>query len=1300
MIETALSLLVSILSNGITLLAEKKDTEKRQNIQETLAKLKADQLIPDSVIASLKSINIDSKEIEHLQKMLTDDLFAQKLSTLLLEQEDETSALIVEEVKNYCGLHEGDVLAIKPVIEAFALHFRNQMLSNPTSAPFVIIKTIQEDGEKIRSGIETLTRKVEKTEQGIDKIIESLDKQLSTKERGTESSTTVKTEDAIEIIPPGITHDVAELPRTTKMLARQCEDILEKLNRFFKSRAEEVRSIQKKRDYHKAIEMYDSLLSEAGCEIDEQNLLGIYIDCALCCINLDEFNEANLWLCKAESQNADNKKVTALRALFYYETGNIIKAKEYVDRSLQQDRFYHISTMLKTAMELQEGLSGKDIVKYRYLDEAGNLKTGYIPEHHAVIYRTVGQCFLKDKEFDEAIKYFQISNSLDTGDDYTFALLGHAYLEKVVSQNPLITFEKKLVGENKVAIETAVECFKQALNLAVQYLSVKNHTPTYANLSMCYMLLGSYDRAYDIPNVAVLNRANSEILLKAKATAAFYSQRYDEAYQLLSETQDTSCRDVINKALTLLQDTPDLALKLLENALNEKQFTQTELDELRFLKYEILLHKTDRVSALNELRILDKSSLALWEKQVAWGRYSATVGDHDKVAEYFQTAIDSGQVPTGVRINIANYYFIQNNYEKCVELCSELPIEEMNIKSDLFEQLLRISIVSLFNTGRLSECRKLIDYAKNVGASEKYLYEISASLHWQNDELEAALNELEIELGMQGQNRDIYTLCNIGMAYFLLGNFPLAEKYYSEAEPLDGFYSKSNLVIDSIRTLTVIGNTIKAKEVLEKAINLQFENKNDDIHKFAPVFYLRESSAAQFVKYAQAFNQKHGDVEWLWMKNIERDKEELKTLFDQNLRKSTALKKTYLKQPSAPFPLAFMATLGARSEIVHLWSFNREYGLPIFLETGNTKQLEFEVNSLKKVKSVMIDYTCLLALVDAGEKYLWLLDGCFNEILVYRPIYLQILNELMSEEHENLRSILRFLSLSSKVRFLKGRAPKTLEKHVPLPFRSTTETYTGLFQEAKKTGSMLIAGESRIRTLANTSTIVSCGIRALLEHALNKGLLDSDGISEAIIKFAQKDCQFISFNSYILRWLFNSRPFDQAKMIFKMLSSHILLNNAMVDSFLNTYSQFFAESITRDKPNIVSYFLKETIGGVKKLIVRTRIFNEYPLMANGATSLNLNNLNRACLSYIYHLILTVYLADIDKSIKNQYLSLIKTEANLEYWLNIVVQNQSMINHMFSKAENKAKELKNQAQNTRKNKNSKKKRERRKQPKNN
>ena len=116
--EIILNLLFSILTNGITTLADRYDDNKKKEFEELRKQLKEINILPTITIESLKSINVDSKEVDQLKVLVADDVFKDKLADIVKNEtsENDIKKIIISEVRQHCNFPEDKALTIEPHI--------------------------------------------------------------------------------------------------------------------------------------------------------------------------------------------------------------------------------------------------------------------------------------------------------------------------------------------------------------------------------------------------------------------------------------------------------------------------------------------------------------------------------------------------------------------------------------------------------------------------------------------------------------------------------------------------------------------------------------------------------------------------------------------------------------------------------------------------------------------------------------------------------------------------------------------------------------------------------------------------------------------------------------------------------------------------------------------------------------------------------------------------------------------------------------------------------------------------------
>lgn len=1266
--ELILSFFLGLLGNALTEIASTADAEKKAKIKELLAKIKEDNFIPLAVNKTLKTISVDDSEADSLKILINNDLLIKRIAQIITGdiKQDKFVKIIVQEIKKFGHFDSQKSYSFEPLLEYFAVQFYSQILANPSYAPFLIIQKIVEDGDKTREHVTNTM------DEFADKIVDNLFDRLS----GVPFASQTTTKQVSEAQYYGISSDIQKVrgidkePRTNKILIRQLESVLEKLNDRFRDQAKQVREIQKKRDFRKAIELYDSLLAGADETIDDNILFGIYSDCALCAINIDDLELADIWLKRAESLNDDDERVIAIRGLYLFEKGDKELAKRYAEKALGINKYYHIALILIAAVSLENGIECHQILVDYFFDDNGIIHSKFKPEHLPVIYRTIGQCYLNAAEIDKAIEFFLKSLELDNSDDACLSLIGHAFFRKAVgSTTDTFKVYESLPLDKEEPLRKAIYYYEEALRLAANHNTLKSHISTISNLSACHLLLGEYEKAYGITNE--LNQAinDSEELLRSHATAAYYKGYYTEASELLAGLNNKSTQDIINTALSEIHSgSPTSALALLDNYLENAQIAQNEKDSLAAVRFQILVMLKEKEKAKKVLESLKDSTLADWEIYTMQGSYNCLVGKHEEANKYFSNALSNPELPLLPTLFIADYYFQQKDYSRCNNICQTLK-KSLPASSEDLNQYFFMAIYSSYKVEEYKLCRHLIQTAKTKGIDQNYILEISASICWYEGKYDEAIMNMNMLYDrLQDDDKKFSVLTNLIPLLTVTGDFNGIQDYYAEALQLNNFHRIDRLAINFIKAFLVFGNPVEARKIFEKALEENFDNKVSEVHKFAPTFYFRENKAELLVKYAVKFNEQHGNTEWLWKKDIKKDEKELRTIFIDGLRREKAVKESYKKYP---VPFTSLPSLLGKKELIHFWRFNREYGYILNVESGDAQELTSEISLVSSKGEVIIDYLSLLAIQEVDSKLLWALDNFFDVIYVYRPLQIQIIEELISEEHNGLREILLYLSKSRKVRFVpyKPKDSYTVPKEL---INFIDPIHLDLIYIAKEKNACLLSCDARLKSIAKEFfKIDAVGLRAFFESAKNKGLIVEDELHVFVLTMADKDGQFISFNADILLTLFNKNTFNDASRIFSKLSSQILLNQANIDTFIRVYLDFIYKCCNEwSNTSIAQFIIERVIEDLKRLTIRTLVRLKYPSLikdlevSNAADS---KAINTFCILFLFHILRIIHTSSLLDAVKSEMVKFVLDKFNLAHWYEIQGNKMLAVNEAIEQA---------------------------------
>jgi len=1240
-----LSAFISLLLNALTTYASKLDDDHKAEIEKIRKKIDDREFISTSIISSLKKISADSKESDAFKVLVSNDAISERIASLINPNlsEDSFVSKVIDEIKIHGNIPEPIYAKYEHVINQFVTDFYNSIIKNPAYAPYLILHKISDEHKKTR-------RTLKEESLDIKKHISNLFESQQTREScGVESFTK-------EVAPSMPQSSIATeyYPLASEFILKRTDDALRKLNELFKEQAVQVREIQKKRDYKKAIDLYQSLLIKADDSVDKITVYGIYIDCALCSINLGDYTGANEWLIKAEDLNVNDEKVLTIRSLYYYENNQPEKARDLANKALEANPKYHIALNLITALSLDEGKSGAYILKNYFMKNGSDLLE-FKSEHLSLIYRTIGQCYLHDGMLDEAIASFKESLEIDDNDDGCLSLLGISYFRKAVGvDTEVIRIHEELSEEQRTLLLLAVENLEKAIQLAPLYSNKRNLANTISNLTNCYIILGDYNKAYDLTGTTVKSIEDLDEVIRSKATAAFYSELYGESSNLISKLSNKTAQDIINTAVSHLRlNEKQEALDVITNYLSNPEINPADVSSLRSLRFQVLILLGNSDDAKTELNILLNSNVPSWDKHAMQGSYYSLVGKREEADKEFQLALRDKAISFPAKLFIAHYYFRSNLYAKCLDICKTIEFSNVGGEID-FTEFYRMAIICSYETGNYSDSKEYINKAREYGIKSDYIYEIHAAIAWKEEDYIVAKDNF-IMLFEISENvvRKLNALANVINVLTMLHDFDSIRKYHMIASKLDGFLMNSRLIINLIIAYIILGNTYEAKSIFEESLGASFDDKDSDLHKFAPYFYLRQDKADLFARYAEEFNKRHGDTQWLWKKSLSEDEEELRNTIINAANKANKVKFLY-QQHRLPF-ISIPRLLGKR-EIVHHWRFRQDYNITLHVETGNPDDLSKEIKTVKKQKAILVDYLTLLEITEAHPEALWMLNSIFDDIYICRSTHTRLIEELVTEEHKVIRDILEFLSKCNKIKFIRANEIKSNLSFLEGTDRMLDEEHMQLLNYAKDNKVCLFSIDSRFRIFANVHEVQNFGSRALFETAKESKIIDEEELYSFIISMGKRNNLFISFDHKVLSYLFKKFTLDEASSIFRKLSSHMLLPSSTIETFINVYREFLGILLSSEQNvNLAKHIIMLTLSDLRRLTVKSIIKPKLDVLFGykSKTEIDMVAINTHCIVYLNTILETIFASPLTKEIKNDLFYYVLNEFNLAHWHNIM-----------------------------------------------
>ena len=283
-------------------------------------------------------------------------------------------------------------------------------------------------------------------------------------------------------------------------------------------------NLQKKRKFTEALNTYIDILTDfvSSDKLSKQALFTINNNIGICHLNLrsDEkrLGRAKRYFDKAFllKDGAKEERVHLTLSWYFYEVRDIEESLKHAKRAVELKPDYIKAINMIAMIRQDKGDKLEDILFDLYFNEDRHLKETFTEDHFACV--SLGQLYSRSQQYNNAIIYLEKAVEFDRQDFVACALLGNAYLFKVLRDN----LEIKNININadidlhflKKAASSFETAFKDANKLGLGE-TVRSFIANFA-LSCC--LLGQYQNAYEeIKNVIKLG-AKDKDFLKYKAS--------------------------------------------------------------------------------------------------------------------------------------------------------------------------------------------------------------------------------------------------------------------------------------------------------------------------------------------------------------------------------------------------------------------------------------------------------------------------------------------------------------------------------------------------------------------------------------------------------------------------------------------------------------------------------------------------------------------------------------------------------------------------------------------------------------
>ncbi len=452
-----------------------------------------------------------------------------------------------------------------------------------------------------------------------------------------------------------------------------------------------------------------------------------------------------------------------------------------------------------------------------------------------------------------------------------------------------------------------------------------------------------------------------------------------------------------------------------------------------------------------------------------------------------------------------------------------------------------------------------------------------------------------------------------------------------------------------MQTLLALGEKKKDAKVMEEAVNRHLESKDAPIHRQAIVVFNVTMGGDRVARHIAEYHARHGDTDWLQARQWPADRDELLTLLSAGMEAFRGVTDLYSRQG---LPFCAMPKLLSGADLATLWTENQSLGLPLLLESGNPQELAEETTAVREADVVAVDATALLLLQECG--ILSLLPQMFSKVVVYRPIFLQLLQEVLSTDGAVGRSVIDYCRRNSSFKF----APRTdVAAFEPHETEALPDSCLGVVETCRQRGLLLLAGDRNFRAWAASHGVRSAGTRAVIEAARDDGLLAEGRSDEIIAQLLKRNARFVSFRpSTLLLETYRAAEEGKLRRFAEITRRELLSPHADPASFINVYLNFAQQLLARPRACPYAVFWYEFLVSVAKDLGLRAAFHAYLATISGEGEAARKGLEVALmldylsLRFLFELAVIIHAAPLDREHRDELLDAIRRGANLERWL--------------------------------------------------
>ena len=724
-------------------------------------------------------------------------------------------------------------------------------------------------------------------------------------------------------------------------------------------------NFQKKHKFEEAIEKYSFVIPEMSSTneyIDNKLKQQIYINIAICNINIDKLDNAKKYLELAENLESSNEKFYYISALLYCQNGkyyNPAEALMCLNKAIEIKEDYNKAVFLRYyILALTEEKSFDEISAEAQEYKNKRLNSNTITDSElSDYYQSLGLAAKILGCFELATEYFKKANDLDENisNEINLAFTYYSWAVENVRPNKFvmsanIDFEK--LNNSYVILEKLIKSDDPI---------VKTHrheiVQTYASIltfgdfqkgktSMLDNVLDEIDD-YDIRRCFILSKLENNSLTEAMAESLSPEDR--AIYQAFSFAEQNNFKDAI------------LVL--------EEQLSKTDNEHLPVIFHNLLvlaISTKDTEKYKNTRSLIEKQEVFIDDLELLDCLYYEIAGkDISEIKNHIDDLILK---TTSVKQRYqALLFYMRNSFHKeAINLIEDIhnTINSSNItllNNDVFYK----SIISYLLENDIDVAEKIINTLSNEKITEEIFWQVKtiyAEKVKDNEILKISLYKLYL------LTQDIKYLYHTAIACLFCFNNSKCQEYCNL------ILNNKNADIQNKKAAYILlsqcgylnNNTDDAIENARKAHEIVADIPNDDAHRFYMQMATLTNNLEDDFKTILDYKHFHPNaVDWIEEKQILKENENGENVLTEEFSKflnsdslakfNSAFNETFMNSPISIYQLSTLI------DFDYIKTFEKAIinGLKFQIASGNIEHLK---NECKKIdNSVIVDsYTLLI----------------------------------------------------------------------------------------------------------------------------------------------------------------------------------------------------------------------------------------------------------------------------------------------------------------------------------------------------